>query len=480
MANASIDLSNENTDLGGLAKQAFAVGVILLVVGLMATLAMGALGGAGGHGDGHAHNAPAVGHGATAGDAHDGHDHAGHDHAGDAHAGDTHTGDAHAGDAHAGDAHAGDHHAHHGYISERSWLHPYLISFSYFLAITIGALFFVIIHHLVRSGWSATLRRLAEGVSLNFFVMAILAIPILMNLGDLYHWAVYENFSEAKKQADSLIYVKKDYLTGFWFTVRMVAYLVIWIGFSVYFRGQSVKQDESGDPAISRKMGLMTPVAVLFFAFSVSFAGIDLLMSLDAHWFSTIFGVYFFAGCVLSWHAFLALIVVWLQKNGRLTKAINEEHIQDVGKMVFAFTVFWAYVAFSQYMLIWYANIPEETGWYGRRQITFEWGAFGFFLIFGHFVVPFLFLLSKHVKRRKTTLAIGSAWMLIVHWCDLYYLVMPQLMDGKEFPFHMIDVTIFISMAGLYITTTAFFLGRAPLLAKKDPKLPEALAFHNA
>jgi hypothetical protein len=130
-------------------------------------------------------------------------------------------------------------------------------------------------------------------------------------------------------------------------------------------------------------------------------------------------------------------------------------------------------------MLYWYSNIPEETGWYLRRQQIFGWGAWGFFLLFGHFVVPFLFLLSRHVKRRRGTLALGAAWMLVVHWCDLYYLVMPNLGHGLEFPFSMLDVTVFLAMGGVYIASTAWNLGRSPLLALRDPKLPEALAFHN-
>ena len=147
--------------------------------------------------------------------------------------------------------------------------------------------------------------------------------------------------------------------------------------------------------------------------------------------------------------------------------------------MMFAFTVFWAYIAFSQYMLYWYGNIPEETGWYLRRQETFTWGAWGFFLIFGHFAVPFLFLLSRHVKRRRATLAIGAVWLLVVHWADLYYIVMPQLNDGLVHPFRMLDVTIFLAMGGVYVASTALFLRRHSLIASKDPKLREALAFHN-
>ena len=459
MGSSHIDLSNENMTLGGLWKSVLTVGAVLAGLGLVATIALALISGGDHHDDGHGEKG-AKAHSTEHADDH-GHGAAhGTDHA---------------------DEHHDDHHVVHGYVSHvppgKRWLHPYLISVVYFLTITIGALLFILVHHLVRAGWSTTLRRLAEAVSLNFILIALLMIPILLpeNMKVRFKW-----FSPEARATDDLIAIKAAYLNPEFFRLRIFAYFAFWIGFSLFYYRMSVKQDETGDPKLSRTMGKATPIAVLLFAISVSFAGFDLLMSLDAHWFSTMFGVYFFAGCVLSWHAFLALTVIWLQKNGRLTQAITKEHMQDVGKMVFAFTVFWAYVAFSQYMLYWYANIPEETSWYLRRQEIFTWGAWGFFLVFGHFAIPFLFMLSKHVKRKKATLALGASWVLLVHWCDLYYIVMPQLLDGKEFPFHMMDVTIFLTVGGVYLVSTAWLLGRSSLLAKKDPRLPEALAFHNA
>jgi hypothetical protein len=353
------------------------------------------------------------------------------------------------------------------------------VSFCFFLSIPLGALFFVIIHHLTRAGWSTTLRRLAEGVSRTSVLMALLALPIVLPEGaeSLYKWIHPDVIGG---EVDPFIAAK----SGWWldydlFVVRVAIYFAVWIGLSFLFHRLSTRQDRTGDPMLSRTMGKITPVAILLFAVTVTAAAIDFVMSLDAHWFSTIFGVYFFAGCVLSFHSFLALLTIWLQRNGRLEKAVTPEHLHDVGKMMFAFTVFWAYIAFSQYMLYWYSNIPEETGWYLRRQEIFAWGAWGFFLVLGHFAVPFLFLLSRHVKRRRATLALGASWMLVVHWCDLYYLVMPNLNHGLEFPFTMLDVTIFLAMGGVFLAATAWLLGRSPLLALRDPKLPEALAFHN-
>jgi len=465
MAHAHVDIAHERTTLDSLGKRAIGSGLVLAIFGIIATLMLGSLTGGGPDGAGHdAAGHGAVDHGAV------GHGEAGHGEAGHGEAGH--------GAVEQGAAGHGAHEIH-GYISEWSPYHPYLVSFSFFLCITLGSLFFVIIHHLTRAGWSTSLRRLAEGTSRNMFLMALLAIPIVMpeGAGKLYRW-IHPDMVDG--HMDPLIAAKSTWWLDYdLFVGRVAIYFAIWIGLSFLFHRLSTRQDRTGDPGLSRKMGKITPVAILLFAVTATGAAFDFLMSLDAHWFSTIFGVYFFAGCVLSFHAFLALLAIWLRRNGRLEKAVTQEHLHDVGKMIFAFTVFWAYIAFSQYMLYWYSNIPEETGWYLRRQQTFGWGAWGFFLLFGHFVVPFLFLLSRHVKRRSATLALGAAWMLVVHWCDLYYLVMPNLHHGLEFPFTMLDVTVFLAMGGVYLASTAWNLGRSPLLAMRDPKLPEALAFHN-
>lgn len=452
MAHTDVDLSTDRTSLDALAKKLVSTGMILAIFGIVATLMLTNLFSSGEGGDGHgaAGNGAATtemgAHGETADDAHG---------------------------AGQGDAHGGGHAAH-GHQEAWSWYHPFLVNATFFLTISLGALFFVIIHHLTRAGWSTSLRRLAEGTSLNIGLMALIFIPIVLTDGatHLYKWMEPD-------AGDALIEGKAGYLNHTWFLIRLAIYFAFWFGASFAFHRLSTQQDESGDPKLSRAMGRLTPVAILLFALTVTFASFDLLMSLDAHWFSTIFGVYFFAGCVLSFHAFLALLVIWLQKNGRLEKAVNTEHLQDVGKMIFAFTIFWAYIAFSQYMLYWYANIPEETGWFLRRQESFTWGAWGFMLIFGHFAVPFLFLLSKHVKRRRATLALGAGWVLVMHWCDLYYLVMPQVSNGEVFPFRMLDVTMFLAMAGVYLASTAWILSRHPLVAVRDPRLHESLAFHN-
>ena len=453
---STVDLSTENRTLGSLSGKLISLGAVMAVIGIVGTVLLGSLDGAfesdgSGQGqqsqqqvatDGHGEPAADDGHGATDGES---------------------------------DAAAVHHGPTHGFNTEWSIWHPYLVSACFFLTMTLGGLFFVLVHHITNAGWSAVVRRLAEGVSRNVLLMALIFIPLVMPgpMGVLYKWVHPD-------PGDEIISVKSSYLDYNWFLVRMGVYFFIWIVFAWSYHRSSVAQDRDGDVQRSSRMSRISPLGVALFALSITFAGYDLLMSLDAHWFSTIFGVYIFAGCVLSFHALLALIVVWLQANGRLTRAISDEHMQDIGKMMFAFTIFWAYIAFSQYMLYWYANIPEETIWFVRRQSIWMWGFWGWLMVVGHFFVPFLFLVSRHIKRKRATIAFGAVWVLAMHWADMYYLVMPQISNGTEFPFKMVDITIPIGMGGLFIIGLALSLRGHSLIAEKDPRMAEALAFENA
>jgi hypothetical protein len=279
------------------------------------------------------------------------------------------------------------------------FFHAYLVSFCYFLSLALGALFFVALQHLTRSGWSVVVRRLAEGIAATLPVLAVLCIPVLLGMHDLYHWT----HSDAVA-GDSLLQWKQPYLNTPFFIVRVVVYFVVWTLLAWFFLTASVRQDATGDVRLTLRMQAASAPAMVLYAITVTFAAFDLLMSLDPHWYSTIFGVYYFAGSVVGFFALLALVVYLLQRAGRLTRAITIEHYHDLGKLIFAFVVFWAYIAFSQYLLIWYANIPEETVWYLRRQ-SGSWAAVSLVLLFAHFVVPFVALLSRVSKRRKSLLA---------------------------------------------------------------------------
>ncbi len=353
------------------------------------------------------------------------------------------------------------------------FFHSYLASYTFYLSLSLGALFFVAWHHLSRAGWSVVVRRLAELMGANTILLAVLFLPILAGLETLYPWSHTGAAGE-----DPLLAGKSPYLNVVFFLARGVLYFAVWSGLSYYLLSRSLKQDESGDADLTVRMERMSAPALLLLSLTVTFASFDWLMSLDAHWYSTIFGVYYFSGGMLGFFAFLILALYGLQRAGRLTQAVTVEHYHDLGKWLLAFTLFWAYIAFSQYMLIWYGNIPEETEWFLRRQGG-GWGWVGLILIFGHFVIPFMGLLSRYPKRRKPLLAFWAAWILVMHWIDLYWLVMPEF-RSPGVPLHWVDFGCLAGLGGLYLASLARLARGRPLVPVKDPRLGESLTFENA
>jgi hypothetical protein len=221
------------------------------------------------------------------------------------------------------------------------------------------------------------------------------------------------------------------------------------------------------------------PLAMVLYGLTVTFAAFDLLMSLDPNWYSTIFGVYYYAGAVEGFFAFLILAVFVLQREGKLTEDVTVEHYHDLGKQLFGWNVFWAYIAFSQYMLIWYANIPEEVEWFLTRTAG-GWAAISWVLVIGHFIIPFLLLLPRRVKRIPMLLAGMAAYMLVMHWVDCYWLIAPQLdPQAGHVGFSVLDVACFVGFASLFVAGVTYALGGGSLLPKRDPRLAKSLAFEN-
>jgi hypothetical protein len=351
-------------------------------------------------------------------------------------------------------------------------LETYLVSFAFFLSLSLGGLFFVMLQHVTRAGWSVAVRRLAEGVASNVLLMAVLILPVLAWMHRLYPWT-----HAGEVAADPVLAGKAGYLNPTFFVLRFVLYFGAWILLARYFHGRSTAQDRSGDPDLTVRMERRSAPGLVLFAVTVDFAAFDLLMSLDPRWFSTIFGVYYFSAAAVGFLAFLPCLLVAVQERGGLTRLVTVEHYHDVGKLLFAFIVFWAYIAFSQYLLIWYGNLPEETVWYLRRQ-TGSWTWISLTLLFGHFVVPFLVLVSRFVKRRPRLLAIAGAYMLLMCWIDIYWLVIPEFSPGVV-RFGALDVLCFLGMAGAWLGGLALQLRRPSLIPERDPRLDESLAFHN-
>ena len=426
------------------------------------------------------------------------------------------------------------------------FFHAYLVSFVFYLTITLGSLFFVLLHHLARAGWSTALRRLAEGLSANMLLMAVLFLPVLGGMGYIYQWshapgeesqsAAKEGMAVAAPEATAspeaangesykATYVGKDYwLKPKWFVVRFAIYFLVWNFLASYLRNQSIRQDTSGDVWRSTAMERISAPGMMIFAVTLTGAAVDLIMSLNPEWGSTMIGVYFFADSVLMGFVTITLLAMWLQANDLLHGAVNVEHYHDLGKLTFGFVFFWGYIAFSQYMLIWYANMPEETQFYIPRQIG-PWAAVSITLIFFHFLIPFAGLMSRHVKRCLPVFSFWLVWLLVAHALDLFWLIMPNtyiqkipeavgMAPGTPLPQafkHLLAshqsvyslaqssasfaaqvqaplepaalatlVGLLVAMGGLYMVNTARLLQGASLVPLHDPKLNEALNFHNS
>ena len=359
--------------------------------------------------------------------------------------------------------------------------HAYIFAFMFVLAFPIGALFFVAIQHLVRAGWSVVVRRFAELIATMVVPMFVLWLPIagaaIFGDGTPFPWTDAERVAESE-----LLKHKTPYLNVPFFVIRGLIYFGVWAAASTYYLKKSRRQDETGDRNISITLEKRSAVIIPLLALTATFAAIDWMMTLAPTWYSTIYGVYFFAASQVAFFALAAIWAVRVHRRKAWRGIITKEHLHDLGKLLFGFNCFWAYIAFSQYLLIWYANIPEETEWYQPRYHDF-WKYLSVFLIAGHFVIPFLGLLSRHVKRNPTMLLAWAAWLIVMSVVDFYWLVMPLMNLGDEAAgpptFSLIDPIMLLGFIAIGLGLARARIGDEPMLAYNDPRLPESIAFHN-
>jgi hypothetical protein len=364
--------------------------------------------------------------------------------------------------------------------------YAYLHGFMYFLTITLGGLFFTMALYITGAKWGIVIRRVPELVARNAPIMAILSLPIIIPLlfgsHALYEWADKEAVAK-----DHLLTHKKPWLNVTFFTIRMVIYFSIWSLLGIVYYWRSVKCDTTGDASQYRKAKWLSPLGIILFALATTFASFDLLMSLTPTWYSTIFGVYIFAGCNLGIFAFTILAYRYLQQHGVLTRAITTEHYHDLGKLLFAFVFFWGYIAFSQYMLIWYANIPEETAFYKPRESSPGWIAISVILLVVHLLIPFPGLLSRWIKRSKPALIFWACWMLVAHWIDLFYIIHPtwagrvsgDLLKPIDPQIPLLEILCTLGVGGIWLGALAKRAAGISMVPEKDPLLKASLGFEN-
>jgi hypothetical protein len=308
-----------------------------------------------------------------------------------------------------------------GYMTDPVRFHrSYIVAFAYVAATGLGAFFFVMVQYLTGSAWSVTMRRIMENIMITLPVCGILFIPVAFGLKDIYPWAM----DRAMVLADPVLKQKASYLSENFFILRayiMFALWSIWI-FAIYY--QSTKQDKERS---ARQMNIIARWSApgLFLVVVVgSLAAFDWLMSLEPKWYSTIFGLYILAGGALTFMSFVTLICLGFRQAGILKNSITKEHYHDLGKWLFALTAFYTYMAFSQYLLIWYANLPEETIWY-RHRMEGTWLPISLAMPFIRFLIPFFVLLCRPAKRSLKMIAAIAVWSIVVEYVDLYWIVMP-------------------------------------------------------
>jgi len=360
-----------------------------------------------------------------------------------------------------------------GFIDQKQFAFSWLYSFMCFFTLCAGSLFWVFLHHATNAGWSVGVRRQLENVASLFPFVALFFIPVVICAPFIYEW-----MNGAHLEHDPLWQGKRPFLNPFFFWIRTLIYFSFFIFASWLLKTLSTRQDSSGDSRLSLTMRKISYGFIPLFAFSLTFAVIDWLMTLDFHWFSTIWGVYFFSGSVWASMALLILIITALKRLGYLEEVVTLEHYHIMGKLLFAFTVFWAYIAFSQYFLIWYANIPEETSFFFHRTEG-SWSLYSLFLIvIGHFVVPFILLLTQWIKRKPALLCGVCVWVLLVHFADMYWIVMPELHETNV-SIQWLDFTTLIGMGSLLAFFFIRFLGNQNLYATRDPRLEESVHVKN-
>lgn len=367
--------------------------------------------------------------------------------------------------------------------------HAYLLNFAFVASIAIGGLFFVLACHLFGARWATSVRRLSELVAGSIGVVFVLFLPIAYvvlsdDQGVLYPWTDQDMMAE-----DALLRLKIGYLNPTWFVIRAAIIFAVW-GFTAwYMKRGSLQVDETGDVRTLRRLQAWSGPLMLLFALSLNVAAFDWFMSLDPMWFSTIFGVYFWAGSLVAFLATLLLMIAGLHRRGVLTRSVRVEQRHDIAKLMFAMVIFWGYVAFSQFMLIWYGNIPEETQWYADRQG--EPTAFGVssatgWLFIVHLFIPFLGFMSKRVRRNPAAMTAWAAYLLVAHWFDLYYIIMPSLvvnerLNGLEAgaSWGLMEGLCLAGMVAVLAGAIARGTADKWLTPVRDPRMRDALSYVN-
>jgi hypothetical protein len=355
----------------------------------------------------------------------------------------------------------------------------WLFAFLYFFTILIGCYFWIIVHHATDSGWGVVVRRQMENLAALLPWMVLFFVPLFFVRRDIWDWISEKNNPVLDPHLrDKLSYFELHFgslvIPFFW--VRAILYFTYFSFAALYFRRTSVRQDSDGDPRWSIQMRGFSFPGILLFAACTTLLAFDWFSSPDYRWASTMWGVYIFAGAAGAGMSMIILVVIGLKNAGYL-RYVNEEHYHIMGKLLFVFSIFWGYIGFSQYMLIWYANIPEETEWFLRRNIE-SWNALNTFLVIGRFFLPLFYLLFEYTKRNPKFLGAIALWVLAMHILDTYITIMPFL-HQRGLELSILDLLALLSIGPLLAFIFLLRLGGDSLFPARDPRLLESLKLSN-
>jgi hypothetical protein len=362
-----------------------------------------------------------------------------------------------------------DHHDHH----VRFW-YMYTIMFMFLICVGVGALTIVALEHLTGAYWSVPFRRVLEIISWTLPITGIIGLPLLFQQEYMFHWF--------HPEGDHILEHKAAYLNSTFFTIRYFVYFIIWTAFAWIFSRNSLRQEEKGEQRYTTYNLRWSAFFMCCMALTTSFCAIDWIMSLEPHWFSTMFGVYFFSGMIVTGFAVLALFGIYLKEKGYLHPGTNKGHFYPIGTFLFGFNCFWCYIAFCQFMLIWYGNLPEETFFFIPRWEG-NWQVITIILMLLHFIVPFYGLVGRPAKTNSSRLKFFAVWLLAMQFLDLYWLIMGSLKNhdtgATEAPsFNVFDLGFIAFAVGIVISVFYFKAKKVNLVPVNDPKLEHGLHWH--
>jgi hypothetical protein len=356
-------------------------------------------------------------------------------------------------------------------LAPDSFFRAYLVGWVYWVGVALGCLAISMLHHLTRGAWGLVVRRVLEAAARTLPLLLVLFLPLVFGLRGLYLWA-----QPAAVRGDAVLTAKAAYLNVPFFLVRLVLYFLVWGGFAFVLDRLSLRQDKTADPGLTRRMQLLAAPAFAAWCLAVTFAAVDWLMSLQPHWYSTIYGVYLMGSQALSALAFVIAFALYLSRRAPMAGVLQPRHFHDWGKLFLAFVMLWAYFSFSQFLIIWAGNLPEEISFFLRRT-RHGWGVLAVAIVAFHFALPFALLLSRDLKRNASRLAIVAFLMLGMRWLDLVWQVEPAF-DRTAPAYYWLYLAAPLAIGGLWFAAFLRELKKRPLLPVNEPYLAEAIAHH--